>query len=371
MKKQRLFGALALSGMLAGSMATMVATPAHAARATLRSSMTLVGGEDPTIDPLNPAVGDMRWQSPVRKVAMLNMDPARFPASIPKQATPPCVANLSLGTLKGTAPVTLIGGFTTAELADNTPGTDGQLGTADVVCNWTDAKGVVQHHETHWKGELGTAPVASVVSQLNLGSVKVGAIGANQDLTLTNVGNAPLHVASAVLSGTNVGDFNVVSDGCSGATLAPAAGCTVTSRLVPTVGGLRQARLTFTDDSPDGSQVTALSGTGLQAGLLLNPLSIDFGSQRIATNSVKTITAQNSGNDTLNIASVVLNGVSDFKIVSDSCSKHAIAPSAGCSITVRFTPGATGTRSTKLTVNSDAPATFAHVVSITGKGSVL
>ena len=40
----------------------------------MRSAFTLVSGENPTIDPLNPAVAEARWQSPVRRVSIFRMD---------------------------------------------------------------------------------------------------------------------------------------------------------------------------------------------------------------------------------------------------------------------------------------------------------
>jgi len=248
------------------------------------------------------------------------------------------------------------------------------MGTADVVCDWIDKNGVAQHHETHWAGELGTAPVASVADVFNFGGVKVGQLSANHDVQLTNIGNAPMHVTSAVLSGVNASDFNVVADSCTGATLAAGSSCAVTTRFVPAIGAIRQAKITFTDDSvnaPGTTQVTTLKGLGLEPLMQLTPLVLDFGSQRILTNAVKTITASNNGTDALNIAAFSISGASDFKIVSDSCSKKTLLPGAGCSVTVRFSPMLIGSKTATVSVSSNAPANNAHTIAVKGTGTVI
>src|SRR5262245_17825302 len=60
---------------------TMVGTGISAAHAAflLRTPLVRVAGEDPSVNPACPAAGDARWDGVLIRVAINNMDPARFP----------------------------------------------------------------------------------------------------------------------------------------------------------------------------------------------------------------------------------------------------------------------------------------------------
>ena len=60
----------------------------------------------------------------------------------------------------------------------------------------------------------------------------------------------------------NTLDFTVVSDGCSGLTLAPGTSCDMSITFNPTASGTRTAALTVTDNAPGSPQTAPLTGTG-------------------------------------------------------------------------------------------------------------
>jgi hypothetical protein len=67
------------------------------------------------------------------------------------------------------------------------------------------------------------------------------------------------------------------------------------------------------------------------------------------------------------VGGVSLTGANpgDFAISADSCSNQTIAPGASCSISVTYTPSATGTRTANLSIPSNAPGS-PHRVDLSG-----
>ncbi len=79
-------------------------------------------------------------------------------------------------------------------------------------------------------------------------------------ITLTNSGTATLTLSSITLTGTNPADFEAL-DTC-GATLAPAASCTVYVAFKPAAAAAYKATLSVADSGASSPQTVALSGTG-------------------------------------------------------------------------------------------------------------
>jgi hypothetical protein len=79
-------------------------------------------------------------------------------------------------------------------------------------------------------------------------------------ITLTNSGTATLTLSSITLTGTNPADFEAL-DTC-GATLAPAASCTVYVAFKPAAATAYKATLSVADSGASSPQTVALSGTG-------------------------------------------------------------------------------------------------------------
>jgi hypothetical protein len=103
-------------------------------------------------------------------------------------------------------------------------------------------------------------PIADT-SALKYPTRQVGTASAAKAVTIANHGTADLLPTAAVLGGTDPGDFSIVKDGCGGATVAPAASCTVEVAFAPTASGDRSATLTVADNSATSPQVIALGGS--------------------------------------------------------------------------------------------------------------
>ena len=105
----------------------------------------------------------------------------------------------------------------------------------------------------------GVAPAAIVSpTSLTFPSQYVGTAGLNQNVQLTNNGNATLTITSVVASPTS--DFSQLST-CGNA-LAAGAGCSIGVFFDPSVSGTRSGTLTITDNAPTSPQVVTLTGTG-------------------------------------------------------------------------------------------------------------
>lgn len=100
------------------------------------------------------------------------------------------------------------------------------------------------------------------------------------------------------------------------------------------------------------------------------PPSLTFASQDVGTTSAaQTITATNGGDQSLFFNNVATTGESlDFTIATDDCIGATLAPGAACSISVTFSPTATGTRTASVVFTDNAPDS-PQSVPLTGTGT--
>lgn len=89
-----------------------------------------------------------------------------------------------------------------------------------------------------------------------------GANGIVVPVWLVNTGSTPVRVSSTSLSGSNPGDFSVLSNGCS-TDIAPGQICAIFTRFTPIASGPRGALLTLTDTTATGYHTTTLTGRGI------------------------------------------------------------------------------------------------------------
>ena len=109
----------------------------------------------------------------------------------------------------------------------------------------------------------GSQPAVSVSTHsLDFGTIAIGHTSLPQAITVTNSGQAPLVISSAVLAGANKGDYNVTGDTCSGHTIAAGGTCTTTLTFTPGGTGARVAQLGYTDNASGSPHTIALSGSG-------------------------------------------------------------------------------------------------------------
>jgi len=179
-------------------------------------------------------------------------------------------------------------------------------------------------------------------------------------VTVTNTGSSTLTITSITAS-TN---FAVSSTTCK-ATLTAGKKCQVKITLTPSQLGPVTGTLSFTDNAPDSPQTVALSGTGIQPATL-TPASANYGKQKVGTTSKpKTFTLTN--HQLVALSGIATSTTGDFAVSATNCTE-SLAAKSKCSISVTFTPTATGTRTGQLSV-SDSASNSPQTAILTGTGS--
>ena len=105
------------------------------------------------------------------------------------------------------------------------------------------------------------------------------------------------------------------------------------------------------------SLVAIAQTTGAPPSVTLSPSSIDFKDQVVGKASrPQRITLTNTGGKPLYVNSVtIVDGESsDFGLSGDTCTGSTIGPGKSCVIDVSFTPSATGSRKSTLTITDNA-----------------
>jgi hypothetical protein len=98
-----------------------------------------------------------------------------------------------------------------------------------------------------------------------------------------------------------------------------------------------------------------LTGTGTD--LELSPARLGFSSHKVGTTSqAKTITVTNVANVAVNLTGLPSIGgadAADFLIAANTCGSTSIAAGATCTVSIKFSPTATGARDATLSVAVD------------------
>jgi hypothetical protein len=156
----------------------------------------------------------------------------------------------------------------------------------------------------------------------------------------------------------------VESNNCIPA-VAATSSCTINASFEPTLFGPQTGALAVTDDANNSPQTVTLGGTGLTPVVSLSALSLTFAGQAVSTLSApQTITLANAGNGALTPLTISVSG--DFA-ETNTCAA-SVAPNANCSISVTFTPSASGTRSGALTLTDNA-SNSPQTVTLSGTGA--
>ncbi|MCC7000326.1 MAG: choice-of-anchor D domain-containing protein [Deltaproteobacteria bacterium] len=202
---------------------------------------------------------------------------------------------------------------------------------------------------------LGLRPglLALAPGMNDFGGVVTGTSSALQTFTASNSGQVATGAITVALSGTGAARFSIVSNGCMGVMLAPAATCAMTVRFSPTAAGVVNAMLAVSA-SPGGAATSALTGRGLlPAALVMTPASSDLGTVVQGATSTATFAVVNNGGVASGVPAAALAGAAagDYAIMASTCTA-ALAPAARCSITVRFTAATLGARAATLTLTA-------------------
>lgn len=123
--------------------------------------------------------------------------------------------------------------------------------------------------DVYLRVRLAQAEISPVA--LSFAARPVGSTSPAQLVTVRSAGAGPLLITAATLAGANPTTFEILSDGCSGASLEHGQACTIGVSFRPPVAGTSTANLVVWDNDPTGSQSVSLDGGTLKPAILLDP----------------------------------------------------------------------------------------------------
>ncbi len=209
----------------------------------------------------------------------------------------------------------------------------------------------------------GTGLVAVTLSatNLNFGNIVIGASSSAPAVTLTN--NQTVSLTGINI--TTAAPFSQVNT--CGTTIAAGAKCKITVTFSPTVTGAQAGTVTITDSANNSPQTITVKGTGILP-ITFNPTLLNFGTVPVhSTSNPLTSTLTNHEKIALNISAISIAGANSGDFAQTNNCLPSVAAGGTCTITVKFTPGATGSRNGTLTVTDDA-STSPQSVKLTGTG---
>jgi Abnormal spindle-like microcephaly-assoc'd, ASPM-SPD-2-Hydin len=210
-------------------------------------------------------------------------------------------------------------------------------------------------------GALTFTPTALVFAKQPIDTTS-----ATKKVFLTNNAGGIVSFSSIAITGTNAANFSKTTT--CGASLAVSASCTISVKFTPSSIGPESANLVITDNASNSPQIIPLSGTGGPQ-VSVSPTSAKFLATKVGTTSAaKTITIKNHLKTTLTFSGITITGTNpgDFAQSATTCGS-ALAALSSCTVSVTFTPTATGARSAVLRI-SDTAVGSPQTVALSGTG---
>ena len=202
---------------------------------------------------------------------------------------------------------------------------------------------------------VGTA-INTAPSSLNFNSQQVGTPSTSKPVVITNEGGTAVNLWQITFVGANAGDFSQSNTGTCGNSLGAGANCTVNVIFTPAAAGGRAASLVISDDGGGSPQAVTLMGTGTSGPVArLSTAVVIFGEQAVGSSSQgEMVVLTNAGDRPLAVGSITVTGASRRDFAQSNNCGAGLAPGASCTIAIRFTPSAAGTRTAVITVPSNS-----------------
>ncbi|HLY41244.1 MAG TPA: choice-of-anchor D domain-containing protein [Terracidiphilus sp.] len=213
----------------------------------------------------------------------------------------------------------------------------------------------------------GVAPAVTFSAPtVTFGNQLQGTSSSAQTVNLKNSGSSSLSSIALSITGANSGDFSQTSN--CGSSLTAGSSCTISVVFKPGGVGTRTATLSVADNASGSPQTVALTGTGIAPAVSFSSASLTFASQPDGqASSAQTVTLKDTGTASLTGITISITGSNSSDFSQTSTCGSSLAAGANCTISVVFTPGATGSRSGTLSV-ADSASGSPQTLAITGTG---
>jgi hypothetical protein len=209
-----------------------------------------------------------------------------------------------------------------------------------------------------------TSALFAQPATIDFGPTMVATAAAPRMLTVTNLGDTPIALADAALSGATPAAFTV--GGLAGSLAARA------SAMVPvgfTAAAAMDYAATATISTTDGSSPPAtvmLAGRGVSGLLAATPDNLDFGRVGVGTSAARSVVLSNQGATPVTIATLAAD--SPFS-VENGAAGLVVAPGATSAVVVDFDPTAGGAAAGQLTATLSDGAPPLALVALSGTGA--
>jgi len=254
-------------------------------------------------------------------------------------------------------PATLAAGQTTSFNVTFTPTTGGSAnGSLSITSNASNPSLSIP------LSGIGVSPgsLSATASSLSFGSVQVGNSQTLSE-TLTNSGGSSLTVTQANVTGTG---FSVTGLTLP-LTLIPGQSFTFGAVFTPTSAGSASGNIAVVSNASNPNLAISMSGSGAVAGqVTISPGTLSFGSVVVGQSKRMTATLNATGSTV--IVSSAATGTSEFALSGQSF-PLSIAAGSSATITVTFTPQASGAASDSASFTSNAANS--PVEALTGNGT--
>ncbi len=273
-------------------------------------------------------------------------------------------ASFSLALPPGAMPVAVEPATTYAFQVGYTPTGVGP-GSASATITTDDPLGATAQVPLEGEGvspQLAVAPI-----KLVFGAVRVGGNPQALALSLNNSGAASTNLNAASITGPAGSDFALPALPPLPALLAGGAAQSLVVLFTPSAHGNREASLSLATDV--GTVTVPLSGSGLAAGIGVQPASLNFGSVALgAPPQLLSLQIQNTGDAPLDLSLLSIDGPSAAAFRTTGVPDAGpLSPDGGtATFSVEYAPVAAASDTATLTLSSPDPSTPSVAVALAG-----
>ncbi len=201
----------------------------------------------------------------------------------------------------------------------------------------------------------------TVVGQTTAGTVSITNSG-DGDLLINTIGSAAAPINAP---------FSLMSEDCTGTTIAPGGSCTLNFDFSPTEVEQFVRPYDILSNDPINPSINAtLEGNGVvmpAPAILVAPDSIDFGTLNLGEMATAQATVTNNGDADLTVDAISIDPAVDFTQDSDCA---VLIPGSSCTITVTYLASTAGAITATLNIDSNDENNPRSEVALSGTGFV-